>query len=66
MLDDLRGNVRRTAAVLLAESMDHTLRTPVEVEHHLGKQVLAVLPKMSTARTAARRIGSSANRTISS
>ena len=26
--------------------MDHSLRTPIEVEKHLGKPVLAVLPRM--------------------
>jgi uncharacterized protein involved in exopolysaccharide biosynthesis len=35
---------------LIAESLDHTLRTPVEVEKHLGKPVLAVLPKVKTPR----------------
>jgi uncharacterized protein involved in exopolysaccharide biosynthesis len=35
---------------LLAETMDHTLRTPVEVEKYLGKPVLAVLPAAKTAK----------------
>ena len=40
---------------LLSESMDHSLRTPIEVEKHLGKPVLAVLPRMDANKKAARR-----------
>ena len=40
---------------LLSESMDHSLRTPSEVEKHLGKPVLAVLPRMDSNKKAARR-----------
>ena len=33
---------------LLSESLDHSLRTPMEVEKFLNKPVLAVLPRMET------------------
>lgn len=39
---------------LLAESLDHSLRTPIEVEKYLGKPVLAVLPRMDTPKVKAR------------
>lgn len=41
---------------LVAEAMDHTLRTPVEVEKYLGKPVLAVLPKIPAAREGRKRL----------
>jgi uncharacterized protein involved in exopolysaccharide biosynthesis len=41
---------------LLAETMDPTLRTPQEVEKHLNKPVLAVLPTIKPDRRAARRL----------
>lgn len=40
---------------LLAESMDHSLRTPTEVEKYLGKPVLAVLPRMDIHKKSNRR-----------
>ncbi len=40
---------------LLSESMDHSLRTPTEVEKYLGKPVLAVLPRMDHTKKAARK-----------
>lgn len=40
---------------LLSESLDHSLRTPIEVEKYLGKPVLAVLPKMDPSRDNPRR-----------
>jgi uncharacterized protein involved in exopolysaccharide biosynthesis len=47
---------------LLAESMDHSLRTPNEVEKYLNKPVLAVLPRMETNRKAAKgQLGSGDN-----
>ena len=39
---------------LLAESLDHSLRTPMEVEKYLDKPVLAVLPRMDVNKKAAR------------
>ena len=52
---------------LVAESMDHTLRTPVEVEKYLGKPVLAVIPKMQPARQSGRkRLAGSSRGNISS
>jgi uncharacterized protein involved in exopolysaccharide biosynthesis len=48
---------------LLAEAMDHSLRTPIDVEKHLGKPVLAVLPRIHTNRDSARRqLGGEATR----
>ena len=35
---------------LLTETLDHSLRTPLEVEKFLGKPVLAVLPRMDLPR----------------
>ena len=47
---------------LLAESLDHSLRTPMEVEKYLDKPVLAVLPRMDVNKKAARRqLGSGDN-----
>lgn len=40
---------------LLAESLDHSLRTPIEVEKHLGKPVLAVLPRMELPKDRSQR-----------
>ena len=43
---------------LLAESLDHSLRTPQEVETFLNKPVLAVLPRLDTnKKTAQRQLG---------
>ena len=44
----LLGLIIAFAFSLLAENMDHSLRTPMEVEKHLGKPVLAVLPHMNS------------------
>lgn len=41
---------------LLAETLDHSLRTPVEVEKHLGKPVLAVLPRMDVPKASRPRL----------
>ena len=47
---------------LLAESLDHSLRTPMEVEKYLDKPVLAVLPRMDVNKKAARgQLGSGDN-----
>lgn len=43
---------------LLAETLDHSLRTPVEVEKYLGKPVLAVLPRMDTPKESPKRLAS--------
>jgi hypothetical protein len=51
---------------LLVESLDHTLRTPVEVEKYLNKPVLAVIPKMATARESHKQLGGSSKSSISS
>lgn len=40
------GVIIAFAFSLVLETLDHSLRTPVEVEKHLGKPVLAVLPRM--------------------
>ena len=52
------GLVIAFAFSLVAESLDHSLRTPIEVEKHLGKPVLAVLPRMDPPRAAKRQINS--------
>ncbi|MCC6730420.1 MAG: hypothetical protein IT208_13870 [Chthonomonadales bacterium] len=51
---------------LLAESLDHTLRTPVEVERFLGKPVLAVIPRMRTPREGRKQLAGATKRSISS
>lgn len=51
---------------LLAESLDHTLRTPVEVEKYLGKPVLAVIPKMQKAKGGRKALGGAKKASISS
>ncbi len=65
-LGPLMGVIIGFGFSLLAESLDHTLRTPVDVERHLGKTVLAVLPKMPSVRQAARKITAASNRSITS
>jgi capsular polysaccharide biosynthesis protein len=51
---------------LLAETLDHTLRTPVEVERHLGKPVLAVIPKMKSGKPSRRQLGGANRQSIGS
>ncbi len=50
------GLIIAFAFSLLAETLDHSLRTPIEVEKFLGKPVLAVLPRMEAPRDARRRL----------
>jgi hypothetical protein len=56
------GIVIAFAFSLVAETLDHSLRTPIEVEKHLGKPVLAVLPRMDPPRTSRRQLGSGSDR----
>ena len=51
----LLGLVIAFSISLLAESMDHTLRTPVDVEKYMGKPVLASLP-LDKSKGAAQRL----------
>jgi uncharacterized protein involved in exopolysaccharide biosynthesis len=51
----LLGLIIAFAFSLFSETLDHSLRTPVEVEKYLGKPVLAVLPRMETPRGGADR-----------
>lgn len=51
----LIGLIIAFAFSLLFESLDHSLRTPLEVEKHLGKPVLAVIPRLDTPKEASRR-----------
>jgi uncharacterized protein involved in exopolysaccharide biosynthesis len=51
---------------LLAETMDHSLRTPVDVEKHLGKPVLAVIPRVSATPESRGQIGGQASPSITS
>jgi hypothetical protein len=47
---------------LFAESLDHTLRTPVEVERYLGKPVLAVIPRMAVPREGRKKLAGSTSK----
>lgn len=53
------GLIIAFAFSLFSETMDHSLRTPIEVEKYLGKPVLAVLPNLDARgrKGDARRIG---------
>ncbi len=51
----LLGLIIAFAFSLLTESLDHSLRTPIEVEKYLGKPVLAVLPRMETPKDSTQR-----------
>jgi hypothetical protein len=51
------GLIIAFAFSLVAETLDHSLRTPIEVERHLGKPVLAVLPRMDPPRPSRRQLG---------
>jgi uncharacterized protein involved in exopolysaccharide biosynthesis len=48
------GIIIAFAFSLLSETMDHSIRTPTEVEKYLGKPVLAVLPRADTSKAARR------------
>jgi uncharacterized protein involved in exopolysaccharide biosynthesis len=50
------GLIIAFAFSLVAETLDHSLRTPLEVEKHLGKPVLAVLPRMDPPRASRRQL----------
>jgi uncharacterized protein involved in exopolysaccharide biosynthesis len=49
-----------------AEALDHTLRTPVEVEKYLGKPVLAVIPQMAAPRIRRKELAGASHRSITS
>jgi uncharacterized protein involved in exopolysaccharide biosynthesis len=51
------GLIIAFAFSLVAETLDHSLRTPIEVEKHLGKPVLAVLPRMDPPKPSRRKLG---------
>lgn len=51
---------------LLAELMDHSLRTPIDVERHLGKPVLAVIPRVSATQETRKQLGGQASPSITS
>ena len=53
----LLGLVIASAFSLVAETLDHSLRTPLEVEKHLKKPVLAVLPRMDVPKKMRRQLG---------
>lgn len=48
------GIIIAFAFSLLSETMDHSIRTPTEVEKYLGKPVLAVLPRADIPKGARR------------
>lgn len=56
------GIIIAFAFSLLSETMDHSIRTPTEVEKYLGKPVLAVLPKADLPKAARRALNSGDNR----
>lgn len=57
------GIIIAFAFSLLSETMDHSIRTPTEVEKYLGKPVLAVLPRADIPKGARRpAIGGGENR----
>lgn len=62
----LLGLVVGFAFSLLSESLDHSVRTPAEVEKFLGKPVLAILPSMKSGRGANRQIGGDTQPTLPS
>lgn len=51
---------------LALEAMDHSLRTPVEVENYLGKPVLAVIPKIQESKESVKRLGGASNQQLPS
>lgn len=54
----LLGIIIAFAFSLFFETLDHSLRTPIEVEKYLDKPVLAVLPRMETPKDSnQRRLG---------
>ena len=53
----LLGLVIASAFSLVFETLDHSLRTPIEVEKHLKKPVLAVLPRMDVPKKTRRQLG---------
>jgi uncharacterized protein involved in exopolysaccharide biosynthesis len=55
-LGPLLGIIIAFCFSLVAEALDHSLRTPVEVEKYLGKPVLAVLPKIQAPREERKRL----------
>ena len=65
-LGPLLGIVVAFCFSLLLESLDHTLRTPVEVEKYLNKPVLAVIPKMAVPREGRKQLGGSSKSSITS
>jgi capsular polysaccharide biosynthesis protein len=65
-LGPLLGIVVAFCFSLLLESLDHTLRTPVEVEKYLNKPVLAVIPKMAAPREGRKQLGGASKSSITS
>ena len=53
----LLGLIIAGAFSLVSETLDHSLRTPLEVEKHLNKPVLAVLPRMDIPKKMRRQLG---------
>lgn len=66
MLGPILGIIIAFCFSLLAEALDHTLRTPVEVEKYLGKPVLAVLPRIRPEREGRKRLAGASNPSITS
>ena len=66
LLGPILGALIAFSFSLAAETMDHTIRTPVEVEKYLGKPVLAVLPKMQAPGGGRRRLRGATKPSIAS
>jgi len=66
MLGPILGIIIAFCFSLLAEALDHTLRTPVEVEKYLGKPVLAVLPRIRPEREGRKQLSGASNPSITS
>lgn len=65
-LGPVLGIIIAFAFSLLVETLDHTLRTPVEVERYLNKPVLAVIPRMHTPREGRKRLAGASKPSITS
>lgn len=64
ILGPILGLIIAFAFSLIAEALDHTLRTPVEVEKHLGKPVLAVLPRIRPTKEERKALGGAARQQL--
>lgn len=66
LLGPILGLIIAFCFALGAEALDHSLRTPVEVEKYLGKPVLAVIPKIQSEQPERKRLPGATKPSISS